>query len=73
MTTEKGLRVAVFGASGNIGRHVVEQLLAAGHSVTAHARSASKLAVAHPNLGVVEGELDQPDRIARAPSRAPTP
>jgi putative NADH-flavin reductase len=60
------LRVAVFGASGNVGRHVVEQLLAAGHAVTAYVRNAGKFAVAHPNLRVVEGTLDQPAAIARA-------
>ena len=66
MSTAKMLRVAVFGASGNIGRHVVEQLLSAGHSVTAYVRSAKKLGVTHPHLRVVEGELHQPASIARA-------
>ena len=33
------LRVAVLGASGNIGRHVVDQLLASGHYVTARFRA----------------------------------
>ena len=35
MTTNGTLRVAVFGATGKIGRHVVDRLLAAGHTVTA--------------------------------------
>jgi nucleoside-diphosphate-sugar epimerase len=33
------MRVTVFGATGQIGRHVVEQLLNAGHQVTALTRS----------------------------------
>ncbi len=66
MTHNEPLRVTVFGASGKIGRHVVDQLLAAGHTVTAYVRNASKLAITHPNLSVVEGELDQPAGIARA-------
>jgi uncharacterized protein YbjT (DUF2867 family) len=60
------LRVAVFGASGNIGRHVVDQLLAAGHRVTAYVRNPSKLTGTHPNLTVVGGELDDAAAIARA-------
>ncbi len=64
--TERALRVTVFGASGNIGRHVVEQLLAAGHSVTAYVRDAAKLGITHPKLSVIESELDQPAAIARA-------
>ena len=66
MTPNKTLRVTVFGATGKIGRHIVDQLLAAGHSVTAYVRNAGKLAIAHPRLSVVEGELDQPAAIARA-------
>lgn len=65
-TLNKPLRVAVFGATGKIGQHVVEQLLAAGHSVTAYVRNAGKLTIGHPDLSVVEGELDQPAGIGRA-------
>src|SRR5205085_6886257 len=66
MTTNQILRVAVFGASGNIGRHVVNQLLAAGHSVTAYVRNPAKLTTTHPNLTVIQGELDDPTGVARA-------
>ena len=66
MTTAQTLHVAVFGASGNIGRLVVEQLLAAGHTVTAYVRNAAKLTVAHPNFRVVVGELDDASAVARA-------
>ncbi|NNC30925.1 SDR family oxidoreductase [Longimicrobium terrae] len=60
------MRVAVFGATGKIGQHVVNQLLAAGHSVTAYVRNAAKLTTVHPDLNIVEGELDQPPAITRA-------
>jgi putative NADH-flavin reductase len=70
MTTNETLRVTVFGASGNIGRHVVDQLLAAGHTVTAYVRNPAKLTTRHPNLGVIEGELDDSGGIARAVSGA---
>ena len=65
MTDTKPLHVAVFGASGNIGRLVVEQLLAAGHTVTAYVRNPAKLTVAHLNFRVVVGELDDASAVAR--------
>ena len=66
MTDQTKLHVAVFGASGNIGRHVVDQLLTGGHSVTAYVRNPSKLTVTHPNLTVIEGQLDHPAGVNRA-------
>jgi len=42
------LRVAVIGATGQTGPHVVRALIAAGHEVTAVARSATKLATLDP-------------------------
>jgi putative NADH-flavin reductase len=58
--------VTVFGASGKIGRHVVDQLLDAGTHVTAYVRNPAKLDSTHPNLTVVEGGLDDPTAIAEA-------
>ena len=66
MTDTATLNVAVFGASGNIGRHVVDQLLAAGHHVTAYVRNPGKLGVTHPNLRIIHGELTDAAAIARA-------
>ncbi len=66
MTDTAALNVAVFGASGNIGRHVVDQLLAAGHNVTAYVRNPGKLGVTHPNLRIIQGELTDGAAIARA-------
>lgn len=66
MTATPPLNVTVFGATGGIGHHVVEQLLGAGHTVTAYARKPSKLEVDHPNLRVVEGDLDDTAAIGRA-------
>ena len=66
MTTNHSLQVTVFGASGKIGRHVVRQLLAAGHTVTAYIRTPSKLAITHPNLTIVTGELTDAAGVARA-------
>jgi len=66
MTPNRPLQVTVFGATGKIGRHVVDQLLAAGHTVTAYVRDPSKLPTTHPNLTVIQGGLDDPAGIGRA-------
>ena len=66
MTTTRPRNVTVFGATGNIGRHVVDQLLADGHTVTAYVRNPAKLATTHPNLRVVEGDLVDAAAIGRA-------
>jgi putative NADH-flavin reductase len=66
MTANRPLQVAVFGATGKIGRHVIDQLLAAGHTVTAYARNPSKLPTTQPNLTVIHGGLDDPAGIGRA-------
>lgn len=58
--------VTVFGASGKIGRHVVDQLLADGTHVTAYVRNTAKLDITHPHLTIVEGGLDDPTAIAKA-------
>ncbi|MFB4271502.1 NAD(P)-dependent oxidoreductase [Nonomuraea sp. GTA35] len=51
------MRVTVFGATGGIGRLLVQQLLDAGHQVTALVRSPAKLTLTHPNLNVIAGQL----------------
>ncbi|HEY6596751.1 MAG TPA: NAD(P)H-binding protein [Asanoa sp.] len=47
------MKLAVFGATGAIGGHVVRQALDAGHKVTAVVRDASRLRVDDPGLEVV--------------------
>ena len=49
-------RILVFGASGQTGRHVVEQALAQGHDVTAFVRDKAKLPVQHARLRTVVGD-----------------
>lgn len=59
---EKPLKILVFGASGKIGSHVVDEALARGHAVTAVSRDPARIEKHHPRLGVEQGDiLDLPD------------
>ena len=51
------MQIAVFGATGGTGQQVVQQALAAGHSVTALVRDPSRLAAQDERLTVVEGDV----------------
>jgi len=64
------MNIVVLGATGRTGRLVVEQALAAGHTVTALVRSPEKLAVSNPNLNVVAGQATDPSAVARVLDRA---
>jgi putative NADH-flavin reductase len=64
------MRVTVFGATGAIGRLVVQQLLDDGHQVTALVRTPAKLALTHSHLTVVTGQLSDRDAVEQAVSGA---
>jgi len=64
------MNIVVLGATGRTGRLVVEQALAADHTVTALVRSPEKLAVSNPNLNVVAGQATDPSAVARVLDRA---
>ncbi|MEM8807821.1 MAG: SDR family oxidoreductase [Cyanobacteria bacterium P01_G01_bin.38] len=54
------MKLLIFGSTGTIGRHVVKQALDQGHTVTAFARNPAKLAIHHPQLRYLQGDvLDQ--------------
>ncbi|GGB18856.1 MULTISPECIES: NAD(P)-dependent oxidoreductase [Mucilaginibacter] len=53
-------KLVIVGANGGIGRQCVEQALQAGHLVTAILRNTAKLAIEHPNLKKVSGDVMQP-------------
>ncbi|WP_067702443.1 NAD(P)-dependent oxidoreductase [Nocardia jejuensis] len=60
------MRIAIFGATGTVGRQVVEQALAAGHDVTALTRSAANVSVApDQRLRIVEGDVLDPGAVER--------
>jgi uncharacterized protein YbjT (DUF2867 family) len=60
------MNLVVLGATGRTGRLVVEQALAAGHTVTALVRSPEKLPTGSPNLRVVTGEATDALAVSRA-------
>ncbi|MBI4920273.1 MAG: SDR family oxidoreductase [Devosia nanyangense] len=47
------MKISVFGASGGVGRRVVEQLLAAGHEVTAVVRDPGRMTSAGSKLRII--------------------
>lgn len=60
------MRLAVFGATGKFGRHVVEQALARGHQVTAFVRDPSKLPSSPESLKVVQGDVSDLSAVEKA-------
>jgi len=60
------MNLLVLGATGGTGRLVVEQALAAGHTVTALVRSPEKLAAGQTNLRVVAGSATDLESVAGA-------
>jgi len=64
------MKIAIFGATGETGRQLVEQALAAGHEVVAYVRNPPKLNTRHENLTIVQGDLADQTMIERAISGA---
>jgi uncharacterized protein YbjT (DUF2867 family) len=54
------MNITIFGATGTIGRLVVEQALADGHDVTTFTRDAARVTAEHDRLQVVEGDVTDP-------------
>lgn len=51
------MKIAVFGATGIVGKAVVNEALEKGHEVTVLTRNAKKVATRHERLHVVEGDV----------------
>jgi putative NADH-flavin reductase len=60
------MRLTVVGASGKTGRHLVEQALHAGHTVTAVVRNPTRLPIRHQRLQVVTADVLDPAAIQPA-------
>jgi len=59
------MRIALVGATGMIGRRILNEALSRGHQVTAIARDPAKV-VAHANLEVRNGDVMKPETIIPA-------
>ena len=55
--TEQPLDIVIYGATGEVGSHVVREALDRGHRVTAVSRRPEQVDRQHDNLSVVKGDL----------------
>lgn len=60
------MKILIFGATGTIGRELVQQALDQGYVVTAFARNPAKVEADHPNLSVVQGDVLDPASVEQA-------
>ena len=62
--TSQPLNILVYGATGKIGTHVVDEALQRGHVVTAVSRDPSSIQQQHANLHAVAGNILNEESIA---------
>jgi putative NADH-flavin reductase len=60
------MRLFILGATGGVGRSVVDQALTRGHEVTAFVRSPEKLGPGRPGLTIVRGDPRAPAQLRPA-------
>jgi uncharacterized protein len=55
--SDDALDIVIYGATGKVGSHVVQEALDRGHRVTAVSRNPVRVAKQHDNLSIVQGDL----------------
>jgi putative NADH-flavin reductase len=60
------MKMFVLGATGGIGRHLLQLALERGHEVTAFVRSPERIGLTHARLRVVPGDVFEADQMAPA-------
>ena len=60
------MKLLIFGSTGSIGRHLVNQALEQGHTVTAFARDINKVDIKHDNLQLFQGDAMDPASVEKA-------
>ncbi len=56
-SADDALDIVIYGATGEVGSHVVTEALNRGHRVTAVSRNPDRVELQHDNLSVVKGDL----------------
>jgi len=51
------MKIALYGATGNIGRRILKEALSRGHQVTAIVRDLKKIETVHANLNIEQGDI----------------
>ncbi|URL59680.1 NAD(P)H-binding protein [Luteibacter flocculans] len=59
------MKIVLFGATGNIGKVILDEALARGHQVTAVVRDPTRVASTHASLSVVTGDVGHPESYAQ--------
>lgn len=60
------MKLLIFGSTGSIGHHLVNQALEQGHTVTAFTRDVTKVGIKHDDLQVVQGDVMDPASVEKA-------
>ncbi|HET7540646.1 MAG TPA: NAD(P)H-binding protein [Polyangiaceae bacterium] len=60
------MKLLILGATGHIGRELVDLALARGHIITAYVRNPSKIQRREPQLIVTQGDALEADRLTQA-------
>lgn len=60
------MKIAIFGAGGNIGQSITREALTRGHQVTAVVRDATRLPLQHERLAVKVGDVLEAASVAEA-------
>jgi len=58
------LKIAIIGATGNVGKRIIEEALNRGHHITGIARTVDGVA-ARNNLTVLAGDINDPEALAK--------
>ncbi len=60
------MKLTIFGATGGTGRELVRQALADGYEVTVFVRNPAKITQSQERLTVIQGEMAEAEKIAKA-------